>query len=99
MSAVQKIEPRQEMAPARSVTPMEMLAQAIDKGASLDIVDKFMDMAERWEKNNQRKAFSAAISAAKSEIPIVARRCCERTATTISYSPTSPTSPARLILS
>jgi hypothetical protein len=73
MSAVQKIEPRQEITPARSVTPMEMLAQAIDKGASLDIVDKFMDMAERWEKNNQRKAFSAAISAAKSEIPIVGK--------------------------
>ena len=76
MSAVQKAEPFVPTIPAPhpvAATPMEMLAAAIDKGASLEVVDKFMDMAERWEKNNQRKAFSGAISAAKAEIPIIGK--------------------------
>lgn len=71
MSAVAKIE--QHQSAVAPVTPMEMLAQAIDKGAPLEVVDKFMDMAERWEKNTQRKAFSSAISAAKAEIPVVVK--------------------------
>jgi hypothetical protein len=47
MSAVQKIEPRQEIASAQPVTPMEMLASAIDKGMSIETIDRLVALAER----------------------------------------------------
>jgi hypothetical protein len=50
-------------------TPMEMLAQAIEKGMSPEVIGQMMSLAERWEANRARKAFDAAIAAAKAEIP------------------------------
>lgn len=35
------------------------------------VIDKLMDMHERWEKNQARKAFDAAMAAAKAEIPVI----------------------------
>jgi hypothetical protein len=69
MSAVQKIEPRQEIASAQPVTPMEMLATAIDKGMAIETIDKLVALAERWDRNTARKAFDEAIAAAKAAIP------------------------------
>jgi hypothetical protein len=75
MSAVQKIEPRQEIVAAQPVTPMEMLAQAVEKGASIDVLTKLMDLQERWEKNQSRKTFEAALAAARADFkPIVKGR-------------------------
>lgn len=55
--------------------PMQMLAIAIERGASMDQLQKLMDLQERWERNQARKAFDAAIAAAKAEIkPIVKKR-------------------------
>lgn len=52
-----------------AVTPMEMVQQAVSSGASLEIVSKLMDLQERWEASQGRKAFDAAIAEAKGEIP------------------------------
>lgn len=55
-----------------ALTPMDMLSQALERGASLEIVEKMMGLQERWEANQARKAFNEAIAAAKAEIkPIV----------------------------
>lgn len=53
------------------ITPMVLIERAMAAG-NLDLVERFMQLQERWEANQARKAFDAAISAAKAEIkPIV----------------------------
>lgn len=49
------------------VTPMEMLAMAVQQGADLEKLEKLMGLQERWEANEARKAFVAALSAFKAE--------------------------------
>jgi hypothetical protein len=66
--------------PANSVatpamTPMEMLSSAIERGADMGVLEKLMDLQERWEKNQARKAFDDAMASARAEIkPIVKNR-------------------------
>lgn len=55
------------------VTPMAMLAKAVEGGADIDVLEKLMGLSERWDKNEARKAFDEAISAAKLEIPAIER--------------------------
>ena len=52
-----------------AITPMDMLQIAVDKGADLDQLTKLMDLQERWEKNEARKAFVVAINAFKADPP------------------------------
>ena len=47
---------------------MEMLNAAINRGADMDVLTKLMDLQERWERTQARKAFDDAIAAAKAEI-------------------------------
>lgn len=54
-------------------TPMEMLNRAVQSGASIEVLDKLMALQERWEANQARKAFDAAMAAAKSEIPVITK--------------------------
>lgn len=55
----------------RPSTPMEMIGAALERGADIDVLDKLMSLQERWEKNQARKAFDAAIAEAKAEIPTI----------------------------
>jgi hypothetical protein len=58
--------------PAQPITPMEMLNTALTRGADISVLEKLMALQERWEANQARKAFDAAIAEAKGEIgPIV----------------------------
>jgi hypothetical protein len=58
-----------------SVTPMHMLQMAVQQGADIDRLQKLMDLQERWEANQARKEFDAAMSAAKARIkPIIKNR-------------------------
>lgn len=50
-------------------TPMEMLGAALERGADLSVLEKLMDLQERYEKNEARKAFDEAIANAKASIP------------------------------
>lgn len=54
-------------------TPMAMLQRAVESGATVETLDKLLALQERWEKAQGRKSFDAAISAAKTEIPVVIR--------------------------
>ena len=51
------------------ITPMDMLQIAVEKGADLDQMQKLMDLQERWEKNEARKAYVAAMTAFKADPP------------------------------
>lgn len=53
------------------ITPMQMLNMAVSQGADLDKLTKLMDLQERWEKNEARKAFVAALNAFKTNPPEV----------------------------
>jgi len=73
MSAV--IEARQEpQSTAVAVTPMEMLQIAVQQGADLDRLQKLMDLQERWETNQARKAFVAAMAEFKANPPEIIKR-------------------------
>lgn len=67
--------------PASSaLTPMAMVSQAVANGASLEMVSKLMDLQERVEKAQGRRAFDNAVAAAKGEIkPIVKDRVVDFT--------------------
>lgn len=47
--------------------PMAMIAAAVARGVDTDQLTKLMDLQERWEKNEARKAFAAAMVAFKAE--------------------------------
>ncbi len=55
------------------LTPMDMLKQALQQGAGLDVIEKFMALQERWEKNQSRKAFDNAVSLAHADMGPVSR--------------------------
>ncbi len=51
-----------------SVTPLEMLNRAVQSGADIAVLEKLMDLNERWQAGQARMAFSQAIADAKSQI-------------------------------
>ncbi|MQY48233.1 hypothetical protein GAO09_19550 [Rhizobiales bacterium RZME27] len=61
--------PAQAAAP---MTPMEMVGRALEMGVSADILKQMMDLRDREDAKQARKAFDAAISKAKSRMsPVV----------------------------
>lgn len=65
----------EDYAPVRpqAMTPSDMLSMAVERGASIDVMSKLMDLRERWEAGQARKSFDAAVAAAKAEIPMIAK--------------------------
>lgn len=53
------------------VTPMTMIDRALASNASPDTLERLLALQERWEANEARKAFDAALAAAKSDIPVI----------------------------
>lgn len=53
--------------PHAQVTPMQLLEVAMNQGADLDKLEKLMALQERWEANEARKAYNAAIAQFKTE--------------------------------
>lgn len=54
-----------------ALTPMAMLAQAVERGADIAVIEKMMVLSERWEANQARKDFDAGIALAKAEMPAI----------------------------
>jgi hypothetical protein len=67
--SVRQIEPQALV----TMTPMDMLARAVQSGADLDMIEKLMNLQERWEAGNARKAFEESLAKAKGEIPVIIR--------------------------
>jgi hypothetical protein len=74
MSNAQKAEivPLDQSRVPTAHTPMDLLNQAVASG-NIELAEKLMGLHERWEKNQARKAFDAAISTAKAAIPPIVR--------------------------
>lgn len=75
-------------APAREVatpmtgpaanSPMGMMLAAVQQGATLEQVEKMMELQERWEAGQARKAFNEALAGFKSEaVEIIKRKQVE----------------------
>lgn len=77
MSNVEVIDrPATPMEPARentALTPPEMLARALSAGADITVLERLMNLQERWEAAQARKAFDAALSEAKAEFPTIVK--------------------------
>ena len=54
-------------------TPIELLRIAVSQNADIDKLKQLMDLQERWEKNEARKAYVAAMSAFKAHAIVVVR--------------------------
>lgn len=50
-----------------SATPADLLRIAVESGADLEKLEKLMALQERWESNEARKAYVAAMTAFKAE--------------------------------
>lgn len=48
-------------------TPVQLLTMAVQQGADLDRLERLMDLQQKWESNEARKAYAAALAAFKSE--------------------------------
>lgn len=80
--AVTKVEPQGEFVivatpeaprPPVALTPVELLRIAVSQGADIDKLKQLMDLQERWEKNEARKAFVAAMNKFKANPPTITK--------------------------
>lgn len=67
LAPVSTTEPQSESRAIVAATPAYLLQVAVERGSSLEYVEKLMALQERWEANEARKAYSAAFAAFKSE--------------------------------
>lgn len=75
VQAIEKIEHLQPVAALTPITPMAMLAQAIERGMPVETIDKLMALGERWDAAQARKAFEGALASARADFkPIVKNR-------------------------
>lgn len=56
----------QQAAPVAN-SPMGMMLAAMSQGASLEQIEKMMDLQDRWERRESEKAYNAAFAAFKAE--------------------------------
>lgn len=59
------------LAPA---TPLAMLQQLIDRGTDPEALGKMMDLAERWQAIEAKKAYTAAVEGFKRDCPPIIKR-------------------------
>jgi hypothetical protein len=50
------------------LTPMAMIDRALTSGATPETLGKLMDLQERWEANQAKKAFDEAMQRAQAEM-------------------------------
>lgn len=56
------------------LTPTDILERAVASGANVETLKQLMDLQERWQKTQARKAFDNAIAEAKQEIPVILKK-------------------------
>ena len=56
-----------------STHPVALIARAVDAGRDITFVEKLMDLADRHERNEARRAFNAAIAQFRQAPPIITK--------------------------
>ena len=65
-------ETNPEMMPVVA-TPATLLAMAVEQGADIDKLSKLMDLQERWENNQAKKAYVAALAQFSADAPAIVK--------------------------
>lgn len=65
--------PEQQALAPQSLTPAQMLSLAVQQDAPVEKIEKLMDLQQRWEKNEARKAFEVAMVAFSAKVPTIAK--------------------------
>lgn len=65
--------PSSAIVPIADLTPVQMLAVAVQRGADLEYVKQLMDLQDRWEKKQAKQAFNTALAAFKKNPPVVVK--------------------------
>lgn len=55
----------------RDVQPQALIAQAITQGANVETMEKLMNLQDRWEAKQAKKAFDASMAEFQSECPVI----------------------------
>lgn len=58
-----------EVAELQNNSPHSLISQALAQGLGIDVLERLMDLQERWEANQSRKLFFEALSKFQSELP------------------------------
>lgn len=69
--AVERISQTQALAPQ---DPSQLLALAVQKDLDLDKLERLMELQERWQKQQAKEAFFAALAKFQSTVPRIPRR-------------------------
>ena len=59
--------------PAPTITPLSLLSSALDRGADQHVLSQLIGLHERSRLDDARRAFEAALAAAKAELPVIAK--------------------------
>ena len=66
------VEQQQAVAAVSPINqPMQLLEMAVGQNADVEKLERLMDLQERWNKDQERKAFFAALSGFQSELPVI----------------------------
>lgn len=60
-------------AAAPAITPLSLLSAALDRGADGEVLSQLIGLHERSRADDARRAFEAALTAAKAELPVIAK--------------------------
>lgn len=55
------------------IVPINLLDRAVAKGATVEVLERLMALQERWEANQARKAFDAAMSEVRKKLPAIVK--------------------------
>lgn len=69
--ALQKSEAAPSAVPM--LTPAQMVMQAIEQGAGVEVMEKLLDMQARWEAMQAKKAFDNAMADLRSNMPSIVK--------------------------
>ena len=67
------IIPQDEPTAMVPITPMDMLNRAVQSGADIDMIEKLMNLQERWDASQSRKLFDEALANAQGEMPALTK--------------------------
>ena len=68
------VVPDEEPKPlAEALNPMAMLAKAVESGADVGVLERLVGLSERFQAACAKRAFTAALTAARSELPTIVK--------------------------
>ena len=64
-------EPQKDLMPQGDSNPYALVAMAVQQNFPVEKLEKLLDLQERWEKNEARKAYFVAMASFSSNLPEV----------------------------